>query len=159
LCLLRKFFLTCCHYGWKYNNPHNARTLIMLTNKGKKLYQKRIEYCLFRICNSNFCLFSISFFTDDTMFLTLIKRHFKDTRCFYIVFFECPTLRLLAGLVDDWQITFKKFLDVRCAECNGFYRISSLWQPWCSLFWSAAIDWCICIFFYLSLLRYRMVPQ
>jgi len=87
-----------------------------------KTLSKRIEYCLFRICNSNFYLFFISFssfFTDDTMFLALIKRHFKDIRCFYIVlFFECPTLRLLAGLVDDWQITLKKFLGVRCAQCQ-----------------------------------------
>lgn len=44
----------------------------------------------------------------------------------YRLSFECPTLRLLAGLVDDWQITLKKFLGVRCAQCNSFYRISSL---------------------------------
>lgn len=91
--------------------------------------------------------FSFSFFfltTIQCSWLPSLQRH---SLFLYSFFFECPTLRLLAGLVDDWQITFKKFLDVRCAECNGFYRISSLWQSWCSLFWSAAIDWCLCIFF------------
>jgi len=47
------------------------------------------------------------------VFPALIKRHhFKDTRCFCIVlslFFECEySAILLAGLVDDWQITFEE---------------------------------------------------
>jgi len=97
--------------------------------KVKKIDKKCIEYCLLRVCNSNFYLFSIRF----SFFLSIqcvpgshqasLQRH---SVFLYRLSFECPTLRLLAGLVDDWQITFKKFLGVRCAQCNSFYRISSL---------------------------------
>lgn len=80
----------------------------------------------------------------------------------YRLSFECPTLRLLAGLVDDWQITFKKFLGVRCAQCNSFYRISFLLT---TVMLSSLISrnrllsMHFFFFFYnLSLLRYRMVP-
>lgn len=98
-----------------------------------KIYKKCIEYCHLRVCNSNLHLFSIRFsffffFRTDTMCSSSshqasLQRH---SVFLYRLSFECPTLRLLAGLVDDWQIIFKKFLGVRCAQCNSFYRISSL---------------------------------
>lgn len=103
------------------------------------------------------------------MFLALIKRQ-RHSVFLYRLSFECPTLRLLAGLIDDWQITFKKkSLGVRCAECNGFYRTSSF-TTIVMLSFLISLDrfWCLCnyslfqfFFFFFndfSLLRYRMVP-
>jgi len=66
------------------------------------------------------------------MFPALIKRHhFKDTRCFCIVFslsFECHILRLLAGLVDDWQITFEK-TELSVFDVRNATAFTGLLQP------------------------------
>lgn len=43
---------------------------------------------------------------------TSLQRH---SVFLYRLSFECPTLRLLAGLVDDWQITFEIS---RCSMCR-----------------------------------------
>lgn len=93
----------------------------MLTNEGKKLYQKRIEYCLFRICNSNFCLFYFVFlfffYRRYNVPLALIKRHFKDIRCFYIVIFFWMPYSAIIGWLGRWLANHIQKIS-RCLMCR-----------------------------------------
>lgn len=48
---------------------------------------------------------------------------------------------IMAGLVDDWQ-SYSKFLDVQCAECNGFYRLFFVQKISPRYFFNDYLRWC-----------------
>lgn len=92
------------------------------------------------------------------VFWTFVKNTFKKTLGIFVSSLcWMPYSSLLAGLVDDWQ-SYSKFLDVQCAECNGFYRFFFFQRISPRYFLNDYLRWCP---FYLwrsfLLLRYRMI--
>lgn len=91
----------------------------MLTNESKKLYQKRIEYCHFRICNSNFCLFLFLFsffyrrYNVPGSHQALLQRH---SLFLYRFFFWMPYSAII-GWLGRWLANHIQKIS-RCSMCR-----------------------------------------
>jgi len=132
--------------------------------KVKKIDKKCIEYCLLRVCNSNFYLFSIrfSFFFIDTMCSWLSSSVTSKTLGVFVSSLFWMPYSAIIGWLGRWLANHIQKIS-RCSMCTMQQLLSDFFptdnrdalfsdQP-------QSIDVYAFFFFYnFSLLRYRMVP-